>query len=153
MVSRPLFLFDASEERDDASGEVESAMVVADHHFGRVRIGERFKGSVGGERHDECGDVRGSILFKRTSDGFELRCLNERFVALHVDDDICLTAAEFVGFPTAVRTASVGCGGHDGFSAELFNGTENAVIVSGDIDFLKLFRNTFINPLNDGLAI
>ena len=151
MLLQPLRFILVALVRNDGTAEVKSLHPVVDHHFGRVDI---FQGrpTVGRrERFHQSGDFRLRI-FKTSLYGLQLLRLNERFVALDVDDHVVWFALQYVSLIAAVRAALVVRTGHDGLAAESFYRLENPFVIGGHEHVVHHAGYLLVHPLDDRLA-
>ena len=81
-----------------------------------------------------------------------MRWLDEWFIALDVDDNICLSTYFLCGFLNAVGTAFVIRASHHDTAAKLLDGFADAVVVRGYPYFTEYGRGLFVNVLYDGLV-
>ena len=87
VTGEPLFLRDTSQVRDHRATEVKRLSALPHNDLGRIGIEQRFESVLGMEWLDECGYFSGSI-HEAILDGLNLPGVDERLIALHIDDNI-----------------------------------------------------------------
>ena len=95
----------------------------------------------------------GELGFSRAAEallyGEKLGGVDERFVALYVDDDVELFSDAFVGFAYAVGAAAMVDARHDGLSSECFDGISDAFVVGCYDGFVQYTVHGAIDVLDD----
>ena len=128
--SLPPIALRAAQVGDRRTAEVERIAVGRKHHFRRVGVEDVF---VRVERFNQRRDFGGRIV-ETSGNQPQLFFGDERFVALDIDDRVesfagrSLDAVE--GFAAAVGSAAVFGGGHNGLSAESFDGADDPFVVA-----------------------
>ena len=76
--------------------------------------------------------------------------MDKGLVALDIDDHLVAGAYLLVSLVTAVRSASVLVGGHDGLSAKSLDRRCDPFVVGGDTNSVENALHLLINPLDHG---
>lgn len=136
-----------AEPGDGSAGEVQGVFVKVEdgfHDVGIHDVGGRFYGRGYG------GDGGGRIFENGGDGGVDDFGIEERFVALDVDEDLAIDMSGDFGY--AFGAGAVLGAGHAGFAAEGFDGLDDAVVVGGDDDASGEFGKlgAFIDALDHG---
>ncbi|MPM96181.1 hypothetical protein SDC9_143339 [bioreactor metagenome] len=125
--------------------------VFVEHHLGRIGILQRFKAVGFGKRFHQSGYLCGGIV-EAFFDGFQLRRLNKRFVALNIDNHIKIASCTGGSLVTTVGTAVVMRRGHNHFPAKSLHGCFNTFVIGSHIHLVERARHLFIHTLNHGFS-
>ena len=109
------------------AGEVEGAAAAIAHHLDQVGRGRVV---VGGERPAQRGHLLGAIGEQRRDQQVEGRRIDQRLVALDVDDDVAGQIGDELG--QAIGAGAVVGAGQAGDAAEAFDGVDDPLVVGGD---------------------
>ena len=118
-----------ADPRNRGAGKIDTVVVEVEDGLDYIRVHD-VGGSFDGSGH--CGDCDGRLFEKGTDGSVDGYGIEERFVALDVDEDVAL----FVGgdFGDALGAGAMVGAGHAGVAAEAFDGFYDAFIVGGDND-------------------
>ncbi len=144
LSGKPFTTFKATNERYHAPTEIEGALTIIQHYFGRIGVLQSFQTILWRKRLDQrrylCLFILETLL-----DNMQLFCLDERFVTLDIHDDIKVTAEVLVCFLNAVGSTLVMNTGHDDFSAEALHGIKDSRVIRSNE---SLVQNTLYLPVN-----
>ena len=151
VAREPLFARNAPQVGNHRAGKIDGPRLRVEDHLGRVGIFEGRQSVSLGEGFHERGDV-GRGIVETAFHGLQLRRMDKRFVALHVDHHVVFAALLAVGLPTAVGAAPVVRGGHFDPSPEGPHGVADALVVGGHHGIVQHAGDLLVDPLDDGLA-
>ena len=100
----PLSLLAAADVGHYRAREIHGEAAVGQHGLHFVGVGQFLVAAAEGAH--ECGDVGGGVV-ETAGEGAQLRGVDEGFVALDVDNDIGVRAAQVVSLAHAVGAAAV----------------------------------------------
>ena len=148
---KPLRRLNTTEIGNHAAAEIERTLTVIDHHLRAVGILERSQSLLRGEGlHERSNLSLGD--FETGLDGLQLLGLNERLVALDVDNHIVVLADALVSLLHTVGAALVVDTRHDGLAAKRLHSIVDALVVGSHNSIIQLSFHLSIDSLNDCLS-
>lgn len=121
-----------SREGDEGAGEIEGVAVAIDDDLDDAGFGCGFR--MRGALHER-GHGKRWVVEERLNGFVDHACVDERLVALDVDDDVAVDVLDGLGEP--IRAAGMVGGGHDGAAAGGRDGAGDPVVVGGDEDVIE----------------
>jgi len=143
------FLLGVADPRDRRAGEIEAVAFEIENRFHDVGVHD-VPGVADGR--GDGGDLGGGLFEERGDGSVDGGWVDERFIALDVDEDVaCLMRRDF---GDAFGAGAVVAAGHAGFAAESANGVDDALVVGGDDDVMDGLGllGSLVNALDHRLA-
>ena len=111
---RPFLCLLSTDERNDRTAEIHGEMPIVENDF--WRIGIAYHVDVALERDAERSNLSISIV-KAMADLLDLALLDERFIALNIDDNVEITTDFLNGFLDSISATLMVWRSHDDVSA------------------------------------